>query len=46
MSAFPLRADSPDAALLVTLQPGAYTVQILDANNTPGLALVEVYGVP
>ena len=37
--------DSKDAALLVTLDPGAYTVLVTGADATPGLALVEVYEV-
>ena len=44
--AFGLPAASKDAALLVTLQPGAYTAQVSGANNTSGVALVEVYEAP
>ena len=29
--------------MLVTLPPGAYTVQVSGANNTTGVALIEVY---
>ena len=32
-----------EAAILMTLQPGAYTAVVRDLNNQPGLALVEVY---
>ena len=32
-----------ESAILVTLQPGAYTAVVRDLNNQPGLALVEVY---
>jgi hypothetical protein len=42
-------ASSADSALLVTLPPGAYTVQVAGAAGTPtdtGIALVEVYDVP
>ncbi len=46
VGAFALAADSRDAALLQTLQPGAYTVQVSGVNATTGLALVEVYEVP
>ncbi len=35
-----------DSALLTTLPPGSYTLQVSGANNTTGLALVEVYEVP
>lgn len=37
---------SRDAMILVTLSPGAYTVQASGMNNTGGLALVEFYEVP
>jgi hypothetical protein len=45
--AFPLAAGSKDAALVRTLQPGAYTVvtQSAVADQT-GVALVEVYVAP
>ena len=38
--------DSKDAALLIQLEPGAYSVHVSGANNTTGVALVEVYLVP
>ena len=44
--AFGLPAASKDAALLVTLQPGAYTAQVSGVNATTGVALVEVYELP
>jgi hypothetical protein len=44
--AFPLPAGSKDAALLVSLPPGGYTIQVSGVNNTSGTALVEVYEVP
>jgi sugar lactone lactonase YvrE len=34
---------SRDAALLVTLPPGIYTLQVRSANNETGVAVVEVY---
>ncbi len=37
---------SRDAALLATLTPGNYTVQVSGVGNTTGVALVEVYEVP
>jgi PKD repeat protein len=43
VGAFPLPSGSKDAALLITLQPGAYTVQVTGVGNTTGVALVEVY---
>jgi hypothetical protein len=46
VGAFALPASSRDAALLVTLQPGSYTVQVSGVGGTTGVALVEVYEVP
>ncbi len=46
VGAFGLTANTRDAALLVTLAPGAYTAQVSGANRTTGVALVEVYEVP
>jgi hypothetical protein len=46
VGAFALPADSRDAALLATLQPGAYTVQVSGVANTSGTAIIEVYEVP
>jgi sugar lactone lactonase YvrE len=46
VGAFALPAPSRDAALLVTLQPGAYTVQVSGVGGTTGVAIVEVYEVP
>ncbi len=46
VGAFPLNATSKDAALLATLPPGGYSVQVSGVNNTTGVALVEVYEVP
>ena len=37
---------SRDAAVLLTLAPGVYTVHMSSANGAPGSALVEVYDVP
>ncbi|MBS0631586.1 MAG: immunoglobulin domain-containing protein [Verrucomicrobia bacterium] len=45
VGAFPLTAGSKDAAMLVTLQPGRYTVMVAGANSTSGVALVELYEV-
>ena len=44
--AFTLPAGSQDAALLITLPPNAYTVEIVGKNNTQGVALLEIYDVP
>lgn len=44
--AFPLPAGSKDAALLITLVPGNYTIQVSGVNSVTGIALVEAYDVP
>ena len=43
---FPLAPGSKDAALLISLPPGGYTIQVSGVANTSGTALVEVYEVP
>ncbi len=45
VGAFGLTAGSKDAALLVTLQPGGYTVQVSGADGGTGEAIVEIYEV-
>jgi hypothetical protein len=45
VNAFALDANSKDAALLLTLPPGAYTAQVSGVGNTTGVALVEIYEV-
>lgn len=46
VGAFALPNGSKDAAFVVTLPAGAYTVQVSGVNNTTGLALVEIYEAP
>ncbi len=46
VGAFPLQSGSADCALVATLPPGSYTVQVSGANGATGVALVEVYEVP
>lgn len=48
VGAFALQNGTPDAVLLVTLPPGAYTAQVSAAGGTAssGVALVEVYEIP
>jgi probable HAF family extracellular repeat protein len=46
VGAFPIPDGSRDSALLMRLNPGAYTVQVSGANESAGVALVEVYEVP
>jgi hypothetical protein len=43
--AFPNPASS-DSAALVTVPPGAYTVQVKSASGAGGAVLVEIYDVP
>lgn len=45
VGAFDLDTDSGDAAVVVTLPPGVYTVAVSGADGDAGLALVEVYEV-
>ncbi|MEZ5275474.1 MAG: hypothetical protein R3F07_03725 [Opitutaceae bacterium] len=45
VGAFPLNAGSKDAAVLVILDPGIYTIKISGSDGGTGLALVEVYEV-
>jgi hypothetical protein len=43
--AFALDEASKDAALVTTLSPGAYTIQISDRTRAGGEALIEVYEI-
>jgi hypothetical protein len=43
VGAFPLAAGSLDAALLLTLSPGAYTAMVGSSDGATGIALVELY---
>jgi hypothetical protein len=42
----PLANDSKDAALLVTLDPGVYSVVVKGVNAASGIALIELYIIP
>ena len=46
VGAFPLAAGGKDAAILLDLDPGLYSVKVTGVNDTTGLALVEAYEVP
>ncbi len=46
VGAFALNPNSKDAALLLSLEPGTYTIQISGAANSTGIALAEIYEVP
>lgn len=43
VGAFPLPANSTDAALITTLAPGGYTVVVTGVDTSTGYALVEIY---
>jgi hypothetical protein len=43
--AFPFENGSKDAAMIVMLPPGAYTVQLSGVANGTGVGIVEVYDV-
>ena len=43
VAAFALAPGSGDSALVATLPPGAYTAEVSDAGDAPGVALVEIY---
>lgn len=46
VGAFALGAGSLDAAVVVTLAPGAYTAQVAGTGTSTGVALVEIYEAP
>ena len=46
VGAFALAQNSQDAALLITLPPGGYTVEVKGKSDTQGVALLEIYEVP
>lgn len=46
VGAFALGAGGRDAALLVTLAPGSYTVQVSGVAGATGTALLEIYELP
>lgn len=46
VGAFPLSDDGSDAAILITVPPGAYTVQVKSRGGIEGHVLLEIYDVP
>jgi len=46
IGAFALERGSNDAVLLVSLEPGSYTVELSGVGDTTGIAIVEVYRGP
>jgi PKD repeat protein len=45
VGAFPLPLGSADSALLITLPPGLYSVQLSGGSASTGIALIEIYDV-
>jgi hypothetical protein len=45
VGAFPLTVGSKDAALMIALPPGGYTVQLSGVASGTGEGLIEVYEV-
>ena len=41
-----LASGSKDAALVLTLEPGIYTIEVTGVERTTGVALVEIYEAP
>ena len=46
VGAFALGSTSADAAMIVSLAPGNYSAQIVGANGTTGIAIIEIYELP
>ncbi len=46
VGAFSLDAGSRDAAMLISLEPGSYTVQLSGVGGGTGEGLIEIYEVP
>jgi len=46
VGAFPLMIGGTDAAMVISLSPGAYTAEVSSQDGTSGSVLVEVYEVP
>jgi large repetitive protein len=44
--AFQLTADSNDAAMVISLEPGVYTLHLRGGGGTSGIGLIEVYEIP
>lgn len=46
VGAFALASGSLDAAMVISLQPGPYTVQLAGVSNGTGIGLIEAYELP
>ncbi|GAB5558935.1 MAG: hypothetical protein SynsKO_05820 [Synoicihabitans sp.] len=44
--AFALTADSKDAAMVISLSPGVYTLHMSGVDGASGVGLIEVYEIP
>ncbi len=44
--AFELTEGSKDAAMVISLEPGVYTLQLTGAGGSSGIGLIEVYEIP
>ncbi len=46
VGAFTIKSGSRDSAILLTLPPGAYTVEVAGKSGAQGVAIMEIYEVP
>ena len=46
VGAFPIEEESDDAAMIIEIEPGLYTIKISGEDGTTGLALVELFVIP
>lgn len=46
VGAFALGSNRTDAAMIVSLAPGNYSAQVVGANGTAGIAIIEIYELP
>lgn len=46
VGAFPIDEESDDAAMIIGLEPGLYTIKISGEDSSTGLSLVELYAIP
>ena len=46
INAISLETGASDAAILITLAPGAYTLHVTSADGSTGIALAEIYEIP
>ena len=46
VGAFPLESGSDDAAIVIWLAPGPYTVHLRNEDSGEGIGLIELYDLP